>query len=358
MMQRLAASRSDSWWSGCPFDSIPAATDLTVAILAGSVAHPDQVSRQACGSLLKRALGAEQLQEATDRVRELLGPFQDDSLEPLQLLEPDHALIAAFQLLMAFDRRQSNHVLRITPRNSIDLSGGVELTGLQQCKRVPRRRDGAWNISSGSAFHPDLLEPWIRSSTIGAASVVRSETVRKVATVRIPADRSCMLRMRHEYLLIRACKALGDYRHWAFGRAVDDQSTAGIDPFSPSMQRFSRLVGSATTLSSLGGVVASQTDDVVIQFRSPEAILRLGATASLPGAMQLAAVRPWGWLMFGRGEDEIGFIKSAHAIPPRWAQMTRLPLFDDVPEDIVVALSRWLGPFAGHANLDLLESLR
>ena len=73
--------------------------------------------------------------------------------------------------------------------------------------------------------------------------------------------------------------------------------------------------------------------------------------------MRIPGARPMGWILFGRGEDEIDFVPSAHMFPPTWLSSPGLDTLAVSP-DLVVALSRWCGPFAGHAPLEFLESFR
>jgi len=357
MLHRMARSDSSSWWRGCPFQAIPPKTELTTAVLAGSFHHPNEQVRAGCAQLLTAAVGPDALRAALDGVRHVLEPHQCDALEPMDLTDEDFRMIALIQLLSSIGGGRQNPVLRVTSRNAMDLAGGIELVGTSACKRIDRRRGADWNIPQGSAYHPTLLAPWVEASAVSGIGSVRSETVRLVASIRIPNVASSMLDLQKDLYELRSSPGLGEYRQWLFGPNVSGKRVSENEVIASSIQRHARMIPAGPTLSSIGGVVAVGLRDTLIRFSTPESILRLAAIAASPGAMQLAALRPWGWLLFGRGEDQICFIKSAHALPPRWAQVTLLPAMD-VPPELIQALSRWIGPFAGHVTLELLESFR
>lgn len=351
-----ARTADKSWWRDCPFTAVPPRTELTLAVLAAACQHPEPSIRSWCRSTIAEAIGHDRLDSAVGSVRRLLQPHQADLLEPLGLSEDDLWTVAAIQLF-SIEAGNQAHVLRVTPSEALDLAGGVELAGFMRCRRVDRRVRGDWNVASGSAYHPSLLGPWVRASVICDISWVTSETMGGAAVIRIPGDRSCMLRMQNDLYAVRASGGLGEYRRWIFGSSGVDPGLNEMQAFASSIQKHSRMFPSGPTLSALGGVVAMVSDDVRIRFTTPESVLRLAAIANSPGAIQLAAIRPWGWLLLGRGEDRMGFVKSAHAVAPRWAQITKLPTLE-VPTDLILALSRWIGPFAGHVTLELLESFR
>lgn len=351
------AAMKSSFWAGDPFDAPGAAVDLSTALLAAAVHHPESGVRSVCRKHVGSVLGSNQLSAAIDSVAKIIAPHNADILEPMALEEGECFVIAAVQLLAAA-RTGKDPVLRVTCADGPDLSGGIELTGLRRCIRVDRRlQDGAWNYARGSVFHPREFRGWATPVRRQRACRVQSESDRRHAALRIPGGPSGTSSYRAAVgasaalVLPPAAESL-----WFGLRELQGSSTAD-EAIKSCAQRHARMEGGGPSLSMIGGVFELTREDLVIRFKSAESIMRLAATASQAGAMRIPAARPMGWILFGRGEDEIDFVPSAHMSPPMWLASPGLDTLAVSP-DLVVALSRWCGPFAGHAPLEFLESFR
>lgn len=341
-----------------PFRSPCTRGELTLAVIAAALRHPDECFRSACKEVIDEAIGKRILESSVRAVEQAVGPHRSDLLEPAEFSDQELWAIAAIQRLSAAGGGGAKHELRVTIRDSLDLSGGLRFSGTVTCTRARRRDDeGTWNHPSSSALHLALLSDWVSKSTAGLSAPVLSESESGVAVLRIPGNETGYLGVRNEFHEQCGYPIPAAMRSWWFGTSEPSAKVVDAKLMPALIQTHARLLPDGPSLSAMGGVAGLGFDDVVIKFSSPEAMMRLSAASSVRGMMQLPLLRPWGWLVLGAGEDSIRFVRSAHAYVPFWAQLSVVPPIA-VPEDILLALSRWVGPFAGSASIELLESIR
>jgi hypothetical protein len=332
--------------------------------------HPDPAVRGECRLVVASVVGAERLGRAVDSVRDVVAPFESDFLEPFVMLEEDYWVIAVLQLICQAVPDQQTHRLRITNPDSFDLAGGVALTGLDACARVSRRaEDGQWNYARGAAYHPSLLRAWVDAATTHRVCRVASTTVHGAAVLKIPKVASGLDHIVQSFTDIGDLSIPLWFQAWTFGGCIalsppmnrnDSPALAfsadGIALALASLQKDSCMLPEALSLGDIGALATFSKNNVELRFKTPESIMRLAAIASQPRMFQLSAIRPWGWLVFGRGEDDIVFIRSVHAVPPMWAQLSKLPTLPLNP-DLHSSLARWVGPCAHEITHEFLESL-
>jgi hypothetical protein len=342
-----------------PFAARSASAEGTIAVLAGAALHPDDEVRRACRSAISDRVGAQALSDAVRSVRIALEPLADDPLEPMVLDEGDVWVIAALDLL-----RSDAEPLRITSRDALDCAGGVLLArGANAAKRVPRRKqDGSWNLPTGSAFYPDLMTNWVTRSSKDLRCEVEVLSAEQSLVLRVSNRGSGLDRLLDSFVAVQRGPWSSKERAWYFGGAsLEESGAARAKPKAPydararaaaeaSLQQHARILPSGDTVTAAGGLVSVGERHTEICFKKPESIIRLMATFSSPGVVELPAIRPWGWLVFGTGLDKIDFVRSAHADPPLWARVPDIAILE-LPESLMTALGRWIGPCVGSANI-------
>jgi hypothetical protein len=381
-VSRSKAEESCHYDSDCdPFKASGVKGDRAAVLLAAAAEHPDESFRLACRRCIEGALGHDRIRSAIDAVQRLVLPHNDDVLEPMALDDGACFIIAAMQSLSSRSGFEED-ILRITSADGPDRAGGVELTGLKGCSRVTRRSEsGSWNLAKGSMFHPAQLRNWVSEHTWPRHCRVLSDSDQQHAILTIPGHASGIqaLRAAVDALWHLPESALPDTqwsgpstrarrrseelalpegacRYW-FG--LDAQLRRSMDEFDKALKvnavGFSTAKDHGASLGKMGCKVALGPVDMHLRFETPESIMRLTAMASERVAMKVRGIRPLGWLMCGRGEDDIRFVPSAHVAPPTWIWSPWLAELS-VPRTIARELARWRGPFADEADLDFLET--
>ena len=365
--QQKLLAKARKWWGGSPFTAPAAQAERTTAVIAAGALHPDDEIREACRSCIAEHVGAANMIGAVDTIRFTLDAHSRDPIEPLVLEEGDIWAIAAIQRLRG--NSEFSRELRVTSMDSLDLTGGVRLLGLSEARRLPRRRaDGSWNYPAGPAFHPQSLREWIARATQSLRCQVTLQSAEEGALIRVPFEESGLGALIEELHAATVDRADIEGQLWFFGGAlvtvpIGDgglESVVAKAAVAASLQHHARLLPADVTLTSIGCIAQVGSAGAELRFRRPEAVIRLLAATCTPGLIELSAIRPWGWLLLGRGGDAIDFIRSAHAVPPHWARVPEIATLDPSPR-VLDAIARWVGPCVGpcqgrlsHATLEAL----
>lgn len=351
-------------WNGSPFDAEAARAESTLCILAAGALHPTPAVRESCRGVVAGHLGTAALSEAAAQARAALACHADDVLEPLTLEDGDHWLIAALQLLRPRVRPKDQSPLRVSSLDAIGVGGGVELRGVESAVPVRRRNaHGEWSDPRGAAYHPALLRAWVSRAT--EARRVRAELKGDSDGVKleIPHEATGIDRIRDILEGNLGHSAPEWFRHWLVAgassprpsRAARGAATADTSLIA-SAQEHSRFTADHAPLSKAGGHVVGLTKSMQIRFKTPESVIRFSAAALVQGLVEIAAIRPLGWLVLGQGPDQVDFVRAINALPPDWLQVGPLPRLVPPPE-LVRPLAEWLGPCVGLADFALLDAL-
>ena len=352
-------------WGGSPFDATAALAESTLALLAGGALHPTPAVREACQRAVNKQIGAQAVKKALEKVRVELSRYSDDLLEPLLLEDGDHWLVAALQLLRARHLPKDRSPLRITSLDTLGVGGGVDLNQLDSSARVQRRTtSGGWNNAVESAYHPALLRGWVTNAASSQCVRLNVGADADGISIEIPHDKSGADRLHTMLERGAGFPAPKWFEQWLLAgnaRLPQKPSTPGAGGARVTLishaQRYSRLTVDSSLLSSAGGHVTGTESVMRIQIKRPEAIIRFSAAALKPGLIEIASVRPLGWLVLGRGIDEIDFVRASNALPPIWLQYAGLPRLVP-PSELVQPLADWIGPSVGLVDFELLDALR
>jgi len=352
-------------WAGSPFDAEASRAESTLALLAGGALHPTPAVRESCRRTVNEQIGVAEMDAEHKKVRAGLSQYSEDLLDPLVLEDGDHWLVAALQLLRPQRLPKDQTALRVTSLDAFGVSGGVNLSLSGSSERVPRRTgNGGWSIAQESAYHPTLLRAWVAETARPRCTRIEVAVDPEGIRIKIPhkasgADR--LYEMMDHGLQFPAPKWFEQWLLAGHARPPSQPSTPGAGHPRLSLisgaQQYSRLTADAVLLSAMGGHVTGTDSAMRIQIKKPEAIIRFSAMALKPGLIEIAGNRPLGWLVLGRGDEEIDFVRAMNATPPYWLQYVNLPRLS-TPTELVRPLAEWIGPCVGVADFTLLEVLR
>lgn len=346
------------------------AMDRTAALIAAGALHPQQDVREDARAAIGAAVGEASLRESVDRLSESVPRLAADLLEPIVLEESDVWAIAAIQLFREWTREvEMTPCMRVSGPDALDVAGGVDLYGVDHAIRSPRRdRTGCWNYPMGAAFHPTLLREWIRTATAHPQCRVGSATRDGAAILEVPVWHCGYETLVETMTAVESSPEPAWFKRWMCGGHVrseprgalrtqeDDEDQALQEVAESCLQHRSVVEPGAKSPGQIGMVVRVTSRHIECRFKTPEAVMRLSAMASQRGYISLNAIRRLGWIVLGRGEDDLRFVRAVHAFPPRWLQVKVLPEVE-MPGTLRDTLARWVGAAASDVSVDVLESL-
>ncbi|NBX37714.1 MAG: hypothetical protein EBR10_10930 [Planctomycetes bacterium] len=341
--------------------------DRTAAFIAMAAHHPDGACRAAARSEIGDLVGRGRLEDAVAEAAKILSPLASDLLEPIPLDESELFTTAAVQLIRERTGDSASIPLRISSPDALDIAGGVDMWGIDRVERIARRDgEGQWNYPMGAAFHPRLLREWTEAASSRDQCRIESTTRGTTALLQVPMHESGYESMigvmasvaaspEPEWFKPWICRELAavqperSKRYRVKERSIEERAAS-------SLQHHSVVASSGKTAGQSGMLIQVTSRHIEILFKTPEAIMKLTAMATQRGFMALGAIRPFGCLVFGHGEDDIRFVRTLHATPPRWLQIKALPAIR-ISGELLDAMARWVGPCASDFRTEDLEAL-